>query len=407
MTITERFLHYVSYDTQSSEDSGTTPSTSKQKDFAQVLKQELIDEGLQDVVLDDLGYLYATLPANTTKTVPTIGFIAHLDTSPDASGKDVRPRIIKNYDGGDITLDSGLVTSPAVFPELLSHKGEDLIVTDGTTLLGADDKAGIAEIVQAMVYLQQHPDIKHGTIRIAFNPDEEIGMGAHHFDVEHFGCEFAYTMDGSEVGEIEYENFNAASAKITIAGCSVHPGYAKGKMINAGRVATELVSMLPEDETPETTEGYEGFFHLTSISGGCEKAQLSFIIRDHDREYFESRKTEMLDVVQTINDKYGNIAEINIRDQYYNMREMVEPKMYIIDIAHEAIQQAGMKPKVKAIRGGTDGAQLSFRGLPCPNIFAGGINFHGPHEFVPIQSMEKAMMTVVNICRITAEKLGE
>ncbi len=407
MTITERFLHYVSYDTQSSEDSGTTPSTSKQKDFAQVLKQELIDEGLQDVVLDDLGYLYATLPANTTKTVPTIGFIAHLDTSPDASGKNVRPRIIKNYDGGDITLDSGLVTSPAVFPELLSHKGEDLIVTDGTTLLGADDKAGIAEIVQAMVYLQQHPDIKHGTIRIAFNPDEEIGMGAHHFDVEHFGCEFAYTMDGSEVGEIEYENFNAASAKITIAGCSVHPGYAKGKMINAGRVATELVSMLPEDETPETTEGYEGFFHLTSISGGCEKAQLSFIIRDHDREYFESRKTEMLDVVQAINDKYGKIAEIDIRDQYYNMREMVEPKMYIIDIAHEAIQQAGMTPKVKAIRGGTDGAQLSFRGLPCPNIFAGGINFHGPHEFVPIQSMEKAMMTVVNICRITAEKLGK
>ena len=407
MTITERFLHYVSYDTQSSEDSGTTPSTSKQKDFAQVLKQELIDEGLQDVVLDDLGYLYATLPANTTKTVPTIGFIAHLDTSPDASGKNVRPRIIKNYDGGDITLDSGLVTSPAVFPELLSHKGEDLIVTDGTTLLGADDKAGIAEIVQAMVYLQQHPDIKHGTIRIAFNPDEEIGMGAHHFDVEHFGCEFAYTMDGSEVGEIEYENFNAASAKITIAGCSVHPGYAKGKMINAGRVATELVSMLPEDETPETTEGYEGFFHLTSISGGCEKAQLSFIIRDHDHEYFESRKTEMLDVVQAINDKYGKIAEIDIRDQYYNMREMVEPKMYIIDIAHEAIQQAGMTPKVKAIRGGTDGAQLSFRGLPCPNIFAGGINFHGPHEFVPIQSMEKAMMTVVNICRITAEKLGK
>ena len=407
MTITERFLHYVSYDTQSSEDSGTTPSTSKQKDFAQVLKQELIDEGLQDVVLDDLGYLYATLPANTTKTVPTIGFIAHLDTSPDASGKNVRPRIIKNYDGGDITLDSGLVTSPAIFPELLSHKGEDLIVTDGTTLLGADDKAGIAEIVQAMVYLQQHPDIKHGTIRIAFNPDEEIGMGAHHFDVEHFGCEFAYTMDGSEVGEIEYENFNAASAKITIAGCSVHPGYAKGKMINAGRVATELVSMLPEDETPETTEGYEGFFHLTSISGGCEKAQLSFIIRDHDREYFESRKTEMLDVVQAINDKYGKIAEIDIRDQYYNMREMVEPKMYIIDIAHEAIQQAGMPPKVKAIRGGTDGAQLSFRGLPCPNIFAGGINFHGPHEFIPIQSMEKAMMTIVHICRITAEKLGE
>lgn len=407
MNITDRFLHYISYDTQSSENSTTTPSTDKQMAFARILQQELINEGLQDVVLDELGYLYATLPSNTTKSVPTIGFIAHLDTSPDASGANVHPRIINNYDGCNIRLDSGLVTSPSVFPELLDHKGEDLIVTDGTTLLGADDKAGIAEIVQAMVYLQQHPEIKHGTVRVAFNPDEEIGLGAHHFDVEHFGCEFAYTIDGSETGEIEYENFNAALAKITITGCSVHPGYAKGKMINAARVATELVGMLPEDETPEMTEGYEGFFHLTNVTGGCEKAQLSFIIRDHDREYFESRKAELFEVVQTINEKYGNIAEIETRDQYYNMREMVEPKMYIINIARQAIEQAGMKPKVKAIRGGTDGAQLSFRGLPCPNIFAGGINFHGPHEFIPIQSMEKAMMTIVNICRIAEEQLGQ
>ena len=407
MNITDRFLHYISYDTQSSENSTTTPSTDKQMAFARILQQELINEGLQDVVLDELGYLYATLPSNTTKSVPTIGFIAHLDTSPDASGANVHPRIINNYDGCDIRLDSGLVTSPSVFPELLDHKGEDLIVTDGTTLLGADDKAGIAEIVQAMVYLQQHPEIKHGTVRMAFNPDEEIGLGAHHFDVERFGCEFAYTIDGSETGEIEYENFNAALAKITITGCSVHPGYAKGKMINAARVATELVGMLPEDETPEMTEGYEGFFHLTNVTGGCEKAQLSFIIRDHDREYFESRKAELFEVVQAINEKYGNIAEIETRDQYYNMREMVEPKMYIINIAKQAIEQAGMKPKVKAIRGGTDGAQLSFRGLPCPNIFAGGINFHGPHEFVPIQSMEKAMMTIVNICRIAEEQLGQ
>lgn len=407
MNITDRFLHYISYDTQSSENSTTTPSTDKQMAFARILQQELINEGLQDVVLDELGYLYATLPSNTTKSVPTIGFIAHLDTSPDASGANVHPRIINNYDGCDIRLDSGLVTSPSVFPELLDHKGEDLIVTDGTTLLGADDKAGIAEIVQAMVYLQQHPEIKHGTVRVAFNPDEEIGLGAHHFDVERFGCEFAYTIDGSETGEIEYENFNAAVAKITITGCSVHPGYAKGKMINAARVATELVGMFPEDETPEMTEGYEGFFHLTNVTGGCEKAQLSFIIRDHDREYFESRKAELFEVVQAINEKYGNIAEIETRDQYYNMREMVEPKMYIINIAKQAIEQAGMKPKVKAIRGGTDGAQLSFRGLPCPNIFAGGINFHGPHEFIPIQSMEKAMMTIVNICSIAEEQLGQ
>lgn len=404
MNIVERFLKYVSYDTQSSEETGTTPSTEKQYIFAQYLKEELILEGLQNVELDELGYLYATLPANTDKPVPTIGFIAHMDTSPDASGKDVKPRIVYNYDGGDIVLSEGIVTSPTKFPELFNHKGEDLIVTDGTTLLGADDKAGIAEIVQAMVYLQQHPEIKHGKIRIGFNPDEEIGLGAHHFDVEKFGCDFAYTMDGSEVGEIEFENFNAASAKITIQGCSVHPGYAKDKMVNAARIATELVVMLPANETPETTEGYEGFFHLTNISGNCEKAQLSFIIRDHDQKCFENRKMKISDIVKIINNKYGeSVALLELKDQYYNMREKLEDKMYIIDIAKQAISAAGITPVVRAIRGGTDGAQLSFRGLPCPNIFAGGLNFHGPHEFCSVQSMEKAMMTVVNICQIAAK----
>jgi tripeptide aminopeptidase len=408
MNIVERFLNYVTYDTQSSEETGRTPSTEKQRIFAKHLKDELIAEGLQDVELDELGYLYATLPSNTDKKVPTIGFIAHMDTSPDASGKNVKPCIIKNYNGGDIVLSEGVVTSPIRFPELLNHRGEDLIVTDGTTLLGADDKAGIAEIVQAMVYLQQHPEIKHGKIRVGFNPDEEIGEGAHHFDVEKFECDFAYTMDGSEAGEIEFENFNAATAKITINGCSVHPGYAKGKMINAVRVATELVNLLPENETPEKTEGYEGFFHLTNLSGTVEKAQLSFIIRDHDRGYFEGRKSEMFDVVEIINKKYGEgVALLDIKDQYYNMREIVESKMHIINIAKSAITEAGMTPVIKAIRGGTDGAQLSFKGLPCPNIFAGGINFHGPHEFCPVQSLEKAMMTVVNICKITERELGK
>lgn len=404
MNIVDRFLNYVSYDTQSSEETEVTPSTQKQMVFAEYLKQELINEGLEDVELDELGYLYATLPANTDRAVPTIGFIAHMDTSPDASGKDIKPRIVKDYDGSDIVLSEGIVTSVEKFPELLNHKGEDLIVTDGTTLLGADDKAGIAEIVQAMVYLKEHPEIKHGKIRVGFNPDEEIGMGAHHFDVKKFGAEFAYTMDGSEIGEIEFENFNAASAKITINGCSVHPGYAKDKMLNASKVAIELSQMLPANEAPESTEGYEGFFHLTGINGSCEKASLSYIIRDHDREYFESRKNEMEEIVEEINAKYGEgTAILEMKDQYYNMREKVEPMMYIIDIAKQAIAEAGMEPKVMAIRGGTDGAQLSFMGLPCPNIFAGGLNFHGPHEFCPVQSLEKAMMTVVNICRITAE----
>lgn len=404
--LTNRFLKYVSFDTQSSESSDTTPSTDKQMVFAEFLRDELESIGLKDVELDSNGYLYATLPSNMDRQVPTVGFIAHMDTSPDCSGKDVRPRIIENYDGTDIILSEGIVTSPSKFPELLMHIGEDIIVTDGHTLLGADDKAGIAEIVQAMVYLMEHPEIKHGTVRIGFNPDEEIGLGAHKFDVEKFGCQFAYTMDGSEVGEIEFENFNAASAKIVINGRSVHPGYAKDKMINAARVATELTQMLPQDETPETTEGYQGFYHLVGMSGGCEQASLSFIIRDHDRALFEQRKEKIGEVVATINERYGQgVAELELKDQYYNMREKVEPMMYVVDIAKEAVKSVGVEPKVKAIRGGTDGAQLSFMGLPCPNIFAGGLNFHGPHEFCPVQSMQKAMMTVVNIVKIVAERL--
>lgn len=404
--LTNRFLKYVSFDTQSSESSDTTPSTDKQMVFAEFLRDELESIGLKDVELDSNGYLYATLPSNMDRQVPTVGFIAHMDTSPDCSGKDVRPRIIENYDGTDIILSEGIVTSPSKFPELLMHIGEDIIVTDGRTLLGADDKAGIAEIVQAMVYLMEHPEIKHGTVRVGFNPDEEIGLGAHKFDVEKFGCQFAYTMDGSEVGEIEFENFNAASAKIVINGRSVHPGYAKDKMINAARVATELTQMLPQDETPETTEGYQGFYHLVGMSGGCEQASLSFIIRDHDRALFEQRKEKIREVVATINERYGQGgAELELKDQYYNMREKVEPMMYVVDIAKDAVKSVGVEPKVKAIRGGTDGAQLSFMGLPCPNIFAGGLNFHGPHEFCPVQSMQKAMMTVVNIVKIVAERL--
>ena len=361
MDITERFLNYTKFDTQSAEDSQSVPSTAKQLVFAEYLKKELEQEGLEDVELDEKGYIYATLPANLKgqrKEPPTIGFISHYDTSPDCSGADIKPQIIRNYDGGDILLSEGIVSSPTKFPELSQHVGEDLIVTDGTTLLGADDKAGIAEIVQAMVWLQQHKEIPHGKIRVAFNPDEEIGMGAHHFDVEKFGCEWAYTMDGGEVGELEFENFNAASAKITIKGISVHPGYAKGKMINANALAAEFAKMLPEDETPETTEGYQGFYHLLGIQSNIEQAKMSYIIRDHD--------------------------------------------MHVIDLVLRAMQETGVAPQVRPIRGGTDGAQLSFKGLPCPNIFAGGINFHGPYEFVSIQSMEKAMQVIVKICELTA-----
>ncbi len=406
MDIVERFLNYVKFDTQSSEDANTTPSTAKQLVFAKYLRDELEEIGLEDVDLDDNGYLYATLPGNTDKKAPVIGFISHMDTSPDASGANIKPRIVKAYDGKDILLNekSGMLLSPKVFPELLGHKGEDLIVTDGTTLLGADDKAGIAAIVQAMVYLQEHPEIEHGDIRVGFNPDEEIGLGAHLFDVEKFGCEWAYTIDGGEVGELEFECFNAAGAKIRIKGASVHTGYAKGKMINAVRIATELQNLIPETDLPETTEGYEGFYHLLHLDGNCENAVMSYIIRDHDRKKFEARKDFMKKIADDLNSKYGQgVVSIEIHDQYYNMKEKVEPVMHVIDIAIKAMEESGISPKVQAIRGGTDGAQLSFRGLPCPNIFAGGINFHGPYEFLPIPSMKKAMMTIVKICQLTAE----
>lgn len=398
-----RFLKYVSFDTQSSECSETTPSTEKQWLIAKYITQELIDIGLIDVELDEYGYVYATLPANTEKkTVPTVGFIAHYDTSPDFSGADVKPRIVENYDGKDIRLNDSLSLSPAKFPELLKHIGEDIIVTDGTTLLGADDKAGIAEIISACQFLIEHNDIKHGKIRIAFNPDEEIARGTEKFDVEKYACQFAYTMDGGDVGEIEYENFNAASAKIKIKGVSVHPGYAKGKMLNAAKVAAELITMMPPSETPEQTEGYQGFYHLISINGGCDSAELSYIIRDHDRDIFEQRKSYLKEVVEKINQKYGNVATSEICNQYFNMKEKVDRR--IVDIAVDAVKKTGAMPVIRAIRGGTDGAQLSFKGLPCPNIFAGGLNFHGPFEFCPIQNMEKAVETIINIAQIVEQR---
>ena len=400
-------MKYVSFDTQSSEETGVTPSTPGQMVFARYLKDELESLGLQEVTLDDNGYLFATLPANTDEEVPVVGFIAHMDTSPDMSGKGVSPRIVRNYDGGDITLcaDENIVLSPAQFPELLAHVGEDLIVTDGKTLLGADDKAGIAEIVSAVVYLQQHPEIKHGKIRIGFNPDEEIGLGAHKFDVEKFACDWAYTMDGGEVGELEFENFNAASAKLLFKGRNVHPGYAKNKMINSLRVANRFMSFLPDSETPEHTDGYEGFYHLIGVSGDVEQTTVSYIIRDHDRVRFEARKVEMQRLADLVNAEYGEqVVTLELKDQYYNMRQQIEPVMHVIDIAFEAMKAVGVEPHVKAIRGGTDGAQLSFKGLPCPNIFAGGLNFHGRYEFVPIQSMEKAMNVIVKIAELTAAR---
>ena len=407
----ERFLNYTKFDTQSAEDANSVPSTSKQLVFAEYLKKELENEGLSDVQMNDKGYIYATLKSNIgekgknkEERVPTIGFIAHYDTSPDCSGANVKAQIVEKYNGQDILLSQGIVMSPSKFPELLSHVGEDLIVTDGTTLLGADDKAGIAEIVEAMVYLQEHKEIRHGDIRIAFNPDEEIGMGAQHFDVERFGCEWAYTMDGGDVGELEFENFNAASAKIYIKGVSVHPGYAKGKMVNASLLAAEFASLLPKDETPETTEGYQGFFHLTSVQSNVEHATLSYIIRDHDRDHFEERKHLIQSIVRQMNERYGEgTVSCELRDQYYNMKEKIDPQMHVIDLVLHAMQDCGVAPKVKPIRGGTDGAQLSFRGLPCPNIFAGGVNFHGPYEFVSVQSMEKAMQVIVKICELTAD----
>ena len=403
MELVERFINYTKFDTQSAEESQSVPSTSKQLIFARYLKEELEREGFSEVEMDENGYIYATLKANTRKQVPTIGFISHYDTSPDASGANVNARIVANYDGGDIELSPGIISSPTRFPELLRHKGEDLIVTDGTTLLGADDKTGIAEIVQAMCYLRDHDDLEHGDIRVGFNPDEEIGMGAHHFNVEKFGCEWAYTIDGGDLGELEYENFNAAGAKVHIKGVSVHTGYAKGKMVNASRLACEFNNMIPATDIPETTDGYQGFYHLLSIESRCEEARLSYIIRDHDRDRFNDRKQFMEECAAKMNETYGEgTVTIDIKDQYYNMKEKIDPNMHVIDLVLHAMQSCDVPPRVEPIRGGTDGAQLSFRGLPCPNIFAGGVNFHGPYEFVSIQVMEKAVQVIVKICQLTA-----
>ncbi len=398
MDIEDRFIRYTQFDTQSSDATNTTPSTEKQWAIARYLKDEMEREGLQNVVLDDKGYLYGTLPSNTDSDVPTIGFISHYDTAPDFSGTDVKARIVRAYAGGDIMLSEGIWSRVEKFPELLCHVGEDLIVTDGTTLLGADDKAGIAEIMHAVGYLVSHPEVEHGTVRVAFNPDEEIGLGARSFDVQQFDCEWAYTVDGGDEGELEYENFNAAAATVSIAGVSVHPGSAKDKMLNAARIATEFAQTLPHDETPERTEGYEGFFHLQSVSGNCEKAQLSYIIRDHNREKFEARKALMKATVNAINERYATeVCTIDIHDQYYNMLEEIEKVPHVIDIARKAMSDAGVKAKVQPIRGGTDGAQLSFMGLPCPNLFTGAVNFHGPHEFVSVQVMHKAARVIINI----------
>ncbi len=406
MNLVDRFLQYVKFDTQSDELTNLTPSTPGQMFFAEHLKTELEQLGLEEISLDENGYLMATLPANGAPEAPVVGFIAHLDTSPDLSGRHVSPRIVEKYDGGNIVLNptSGVVLSPTEFPELSHYVGQDLIVTDGNTLLGADDKAGIAEIISAVDYLKQHSEIKHGKIRIAFNPDEEIGLGAHKFDVQRFGADWAYTMDGGEIGELEYENFNAAVAKISFAGRNVHPGYAKHKMVNSMRIANQFVIMLPRWETPEHTEGYEGFYHLVSMEGNVEKTVLTYIIRDHDRDRFERRKKELEHLARKINHEFPDCCTIEIKDQYYNMREKIEPAMYIVEIAEDAMRRADITPKVQPIRGGTDGAQLSFKGLPCPNIFAGGLNFHGRYEFVPIPSMEKASQVIVEIARLVAER---
>jgi len=404
--VVDRFIKYAKIDTQSDENSDQTPSTLKQFNLAKEIERELIEMGMTDVSLDNNCYLMATLPANTDEHVPTIGFIAHLDTSPDMSGENVRPRIVQQYDGEDILLneEQNIVLSPNDFPELLNYVGEDLIVTDGTTLLGADDKAGIAEIVTAMQYFIDHPEIKHGKVRVAFTPDEEIGRGADKFDVQKFGADWGYTVDGGEIGELEYENFNAASAKVTIQGRNVHPGYAKNKMINALFVANELINMLPANERPEFTEGYEGFFHLISFNGTVDEAVLSFIIRDHDRSKFEKRKKILQEAVNFLNERYSNRLQLELRDQYYNMREKIEPVKHVVEHALRAMQKVGVIPKVKPIRGGTDGARLSFMGLPCPNIFTGGLNFHSRYEFIPIRSMEKATQVIEKIIETVAEE---
>jgi tripeptide aminopeptidase len=405
--ILNRFLKYVQIDTQSDPNNPEFPSTKKQWNLANILLAELKEIGLSDVHLDQNCYLMATLPSNIDFEVPTIGFIAHMDTSPDFTGTRVKPQIHKNYNGKDIVLNKtkNIVLSPDYFEELLQYKGNTLITTDGTTLLGADDKAGIAEIISAMEYLVQHPEIKHGKIRICFTPDEEVGKGAHMFDVEKFGAAWAYTMDGSEIGELEYENFNAASAVVTIEGKSVHPGYAKNKMINAILIANQFISKLPLQEVPEKTEGYEGFFHLHSIAGDIEKTTLEYIIRDHDFDLFEKRKKQIQETAENLNKTLHNpCISIVIKDQYYNMKEKIEPVMHIVEIAEKAMKQANMKPLVKAIRGGTDGSQLSYKGLPCPNIFAGGHNFHGKYEYIPLESMVKATTVIVNIAKIVGQK---
>lgn len=405
--IIDRFIRYIKIDTQSDPNNKAFPSTEKQWDLAHLLVDELKEIGLDEISLDENCYLMATLPSNVNFDVPIIGFIAHLDTSPDYSGTNVNPQFHPNYNGEDIVLNKAknIVLSPSYFEDLLLYKGQTLITTDGTTLLGADDKAGIAEIVSAMEYLIQNPEIKHGKIRIGFTPDEEVGKGAHLFDVDKFGTEWAYTMDGSQVGELEYENFNAASAKVVFSGTSVHPGYAKGKMINAMLIANEFISSLPQNETPQETDGFEGFFHLHDMKGDVEKTELKYIIRDHNRDLFEERKVLFQKAVDDLNKKLGSpLVEVEIKNQYFNMREQIEPVMHIVDIAEEAMKQAGIKPLIHAIRGGTDGAQLSYKGLPCPNIFAGGHNFHGRYEFIAAESMQKATDVIVNIVKLTAEK---
>lgn len=409
--IIDRFISYVTIDTESDPNSNTTPSTAKQWDLANKLVEELKAIGMEDVTIDENAYIMATLPSNVSHDVPTIGFVSHFDTTPDFTGANIKPQIVKNYDGGDIVLnkEQNIVLSPSYFKDLLQYKGQTIITTDGTTLLGADDKAGITEIVTAMEFLIQNPEIKHGKIRVGFTPDEEIGRGAHKFDVKKFNADWAYTMDGSQIGELEYENFNAAGAKITFKGKSVHPGYARGKMINSMLIANKFLSKLPKEEVPERTKGYEGFFHVHHLNGTIEETTLELIIRDHDKKKFEKRKKLVEKITKKINKKFatqfgGDIATAEIKDQYYNMKEKVEPVMHIVDIAEKAMKQLGIKPIIKPIRGGTDGCQLSYMGLPCPNIFAGGHNFHGKYEYVPVESMKKAVEVIVKIAELTAEK---
>ncbi len=405
MDVLNRFLKYVTFDTQSSETTGTTPSTPGQRVFAEALVEELKAIGLEEISLDENCYLMATLPANTTRDIPTIGFIAHLDTSPDMSGKDVRPRVVQ-YTGGNIVLNEqeDIKLSPMMFPELSDYQGQEIIVTDGTTLLGADDKAGVAAIIAAVDYLKNHPEIEHGKVRIGFTPDEEIGAGADYFDVAKFGCEWAYTIDGGAIGELEYENFNAAAAKVSFKGLNVHPGYAKDKMVNASLLAAEFASWLPMSQRPEHTDGYEGFYHLTAMSGTVEEAQLSYIIRDHVRTAFEEKKKQLAELVKRMNEMHPGSTTLEMRDQYYNMREVIEQKKHVVDLAFDAMKKAGVTPLVRPIRGGTDGARLSFMNLPCPNLFAGGLNFHGRYEFLPVESLKKSMETIIKIIELLAQK---